>query len=62
MRRLEPSTAEEAERCRIVAALAEASFCPPGSIGDERTRCGKPRCRCKSDPSVLNDPYNHRTR
>jgi hypothetical protein len=58
----EPNAAEEAERRRIVAALSDAGFCLPGSIGDERTRCGKPRCRCKSDPPMLHGPYHHWTR
>lgn len=59
---LRPSAAEEAERRRIVAALADAGFCLPGTIGDERTRCGKAGCRCKADPPVLHGPYHHWTR
>ena len=57
-----PLPAEDAERRRIAKALSEAGFCLPGSIGDERTRCGKPNCRCKSDPPVLHGPYHHWTR
>ena len=59
---LRPLPEEDAERRRIAKALSEAGFCLPGSIGDERTRCGKPNCRCKSDPPVLHGPYHHWTR
>ena len=54
--------AEETERRRIAKALSEVGFCLPGSISDERTRCGKPNCRCKSDPPELHGPYHHWTR
>jgi len=57
-----PLPAEDAERRRIAKALSEAGFCLPGSIGDERTRCGKPNCRCKATPPVLHGPYHHWTR
>jgi hypothetical protein len=57
-----PTPAEEAERRRIVEALAATGFCLPGTIGDERTRCGKAGCRCKADPPVLHGPYHHWTR
>lgn len=53
---------EIAERRRIVAALGEAGFCLPGSVTDERTRCGKENCRCKADPPFLHGPYHHWTR
>ena len=57
-----PTRSEEAERRRIVEALAKTGFCLPGTIGDERTRCGKAGCRCKADPPVLHGPYHHWTR
>lgn len=57
-----PLAREEAERRRIVTALADAGFCLPGSVNDERTRCGKPGCRCKADPPMLHGPYHHWTR
>ncbi|MGH9656537.1 MAG: DUF6788 family protein [Bryobacteraceae bacterium] len=57
-----PLRSEEAERRRIVSALTQAGFCLPGSVNDERTRCGKPGCRCKADPPVLHGPYHHWTR
>lgn len=57
-----PLPSEEAERRRIATVLADAGFCLPGSINDERTRCGKPGCRCKADPPVLHGPYHHWTR
>lgn len=58
----QPLPQEEAERRRIAKALSQAGFCLPGSVGDERTRCGKPNCRCKSDPPALHGPYHHWTR
>lgn len=57
-----PQPDEEAEHRRIVKALGEAGFCLPGSVSDERTRCGKATCRCKADPPVLHGPYHHWTR
>jgi hypothetical protein len=57
-----PQTEDDAERQRIVTALGEAGFCLPGSVSDERTRCGKASCRCKGDPAVLHGPYHHWTR
>jgi hypothetical protein len=57
-----PLPAEDAERRRIAKALSDVGFCLPGSISDERTRCGKPNCRCKSDPPELHGPYHHWTR
>jgi hypothetical protein len=59
---LEPTRSEDAERRRIAEALAATGFCLPGTIGDERTRCGKAGCRCKADPPVLHGPYHHWTR
>jgi hypothetical protein len=57
-----PTRSEEAERRRIVEELAKTGFSLPGTIGDERTRCGKAGCRCKADPPVLHGPYHHWTR
>jgi len=57
-----PEPKDDAERRRIVTALGEAGFCLPGSVSDERTRCGKAGCRCKADPPVLHGPYHHWTR
>jgi len=57
-----PESEDDAERRRIVTALGEAGFCLPGSVTDERTRCGKTNCRCKADPPVLHGPYHHWTR
>ncbi|MGH9087639.1 MAG: DUF6788 family protein [Acidimicrobiales bacterium] len=57
-----PLREEEAERRRIMSALAHAGFCLPGTINDERTRCGKAGCRCKADPPALHGPYHHWTR
>jgi hypothetical protein len=53
---------DSAEHQRILAALGELGFCLPGSVAEERTRCGKPGCRCKADPPVLHGPYYHWTR
>jgi hypothetical protein len=59
---LRPNAKDDAERRRIEAALSEAGFCLPGSVNDERSRCGKANCRCKADPAVLHGPYHHWTR
>jgi hypothetical protein len=41
----------------IAAEIAELGLCPPGAIVERRTRCGKPTCRCHSDPDLRHGPY-----
>jgi hypothetical protein len=49
-------------RAQITAALGQIGFTLPGSITIRRTRCGKPRCACKTDPPALHGPYIQWTR
>jgi hypothetical protein len=53
---------DQAERARIAAALGEAGFALPGTLVERRMRCGKPGCRCASDPTALHGPYFSWTR
>jgi len=51
-------TAEQRRRQkRITAALAGIDLALPGSIEVRRTRCGKPNCRCQTDPAARHGPY-----
>ena len=58
----QPESEDDAERRRIVTVVGEVGFCLPGSVSDERSRCGKTSCRCKADPPLLHGPYHHWTR
>jgi hypothetical protein len=57
-----PDAADQAAQARISAALGEAGFALPGSLVERRIRCGKPACRCASDPTALHGPYFSWTR
>ena len=37
--------------------IAALGPCLPGSLVERTTRCGSPRCRCRSDPAHLHGPY-----
>jgi hypothetical protein len=51
-------TAEQRRRQRrIAAALARIDLALPGSVEIRRTRCGKPACRCHTDPDTRHGPY-----
>jgi hypothetical protein len=51
-------TAQQRRRQRrITTALARIDFALPGSIEIRHTRCGKPTCRCHSDPAARHGPY-----
>ena len=45
-----------------LAAIARSGKVLPGSIGERRTRCGRPSCACHSDPLRLHGPYFQWTR
>lgn len=45
-----------------LAAIARSGEVLPGSIGERRTRCGRPSCACHSDPPRLHGPYFQWTR
>jgi len=57
-----PNAADRAAQARIAAALGEAGFALPGSLVERRIRCGKPGCRCATDPTALHGPYYSWTR
>jgi hypothetical protein len=54
-----PPAAVNAERRQrqIAEEIAGLGLCLPGSLVERTTRCGSPRCRCRSDPSQLHGPY-----
>ena len=47
----------DAERRRIVAELGRLGFTLPGSIVTRTVTCGKPACRCATDPDQRHGPY-----
>jgi hypothetical protein len=51
-----PVNAERRQR-QIADEIAGLGLCLPGSLVERTTRCGSPRCRCRSDPSQLHGPY-----
>ena len=54
-----PSTPASTEiRQRQTAdEIAGLGLCLPGSLVERTTRCGSPRCRCRTDPARLHGPY-----
>jgi hypothetical protein len=53
-----PATVNAERRQRqITEEIAGLGLCLPGSLVERTTRCGSPRCRCRSDPSQLHGPY-----
>jgi hypothetical protein len=59
---MEPSPAQHAARDRIAAELARAGYALPGTLTVRSCACGKPNCRCHSDPPRLHGPYAEWTR
>jgi hypothetical protein len=57
-----PNEADRQAQAAIAAALVAAGFALPGSLVERRMRCGKPNCRCASDPAQLHGPYYSWTR
>lgn len=57
-----PRKHPEPPGARLVAELAGIDYALPGTLARRYMRCGKPVCRCKSDPPVLHGPYLHWTR
>ena len=41
----------------LAAELATIGFISPGSVVSRYTSCGKPGCRCQSDPPQRHGPY-----
>jgi hypothetical protein len=57
------TTATQRRRAaQLAQALGQIGFVLPGTLLERRTRCGKPNCRCKSDPPTLHGPYYQWTR
>ena len=54
--------AELAEIANELAVIARSGKVLPGSIGERRTRCGRPNCACHRDPPHLHGPYYQWTR
>ena len=59
---MEPSPAQRAARDKIAAELARAGYALPGTLTVRAYACGKPSCRCHSDPPRLHGPYAEWTR
>lgn len=57
-----PSARHRRTQQRIARRLAEIDFALPGSVVRRRVRCGKPGCRCGTDPDALHGPYLQWTR
>jgi hypothetical protein len=51
-----PSEVDD-QRRRIVAELGRLGFTLPGSIVTRTVTCGKPACRCATDPERRHGPY-----
>ncbi|MGH8987988.1 MAG: DUF6788 family protein [Acidimicrobiales bacterium] len=45
-------------RRELVALLNEGGHLLPGGVLDRMMSCGKPNCRCSTDPSQLHGPYH----
>jgi len=57
-----PDAADRQAQTEIAAALATTGFALPGTLVERRIRCGKPGCRCATDPAQLHGPYFSWTR
>jgi hypothetical protein len=57
-----PNAADRQAQAAIAATLGGAGFALPGTLVERRIRCGKPGCRCSTDPSALHGPYYQWTR
>jgi hypothetical protein len=57
-----PNAADRRAQAAIAATLGGAGFALPGTLLERRIRCGKPGCRCATDPTLLHGPYFSWTR
>ena len=57
-----PNAADRQAQAKIAAALGDIDFALPGTLVERRIRCGKPACRCATDPTALHGPYFSWTR
>ena len=62
MENVSPTTVQQARAAGIAAELAATGFALPGTLIERHVRCGKPGCRCHTDPPVLHGPYWQWTR
>ena len=46
----------------LKAELQTLGFIGQGSVSTRRITCGRPACRCHSDPEARHGPYHHWTR
>ena len=46
----------------LKAELQTLGFIGQGSVSTRRITCGRPACRCHSDPAARHGPYHHWTR
>ncbi|CAN5909347.1 hypothetical protein BH23ACT10_BH23ACT10_20670 [soil metagenome] len=58
----EPTAAERRAQQAIAARLAAVGFALPGTLLERSMRCGKPTCRCHTDPTRMHGPYHQWTR
>jgi hypothetical protein len=56
------TAAQHRRQQKIAAELSRIELALPGSIEVRRTKCGKPNCRCHTDPESRHGPYNVWTR
>ncbi|HEY2266903.1 MAG TPA: DUF6788 family protein, partial [Streptosporangiaceae bacterium] len=55
---MSPAPAGTQHRLRqITDEIAALGPCLPGSLVERTTRCGSPRCRCRTDPGHVHGPY-----
>lgn len=54
--------AELVEIANELSAIARSGKVLPGSIGERRTRCGRPNCACHAEPPRLHGPHYQWTR
>jgi len=47
----------DVERRRLVGELGQLGFILPGSVVRRTVTCGKPACRCATDPDQRHGPY-----
>ncbi len=52
----------DADRRRIAKELSALGYALPGTLTVRAYTCGKPNCRCKSDPAARHGPYAYWTR
>lgn len=49
----------ERKRATLIRRLPDAGEVMRGSVTERLMRCGKPSCRCQTDPTARHGPYRH---